>query len=429
MTDIAIQVENLGKLYRIGQLEQTTTFRESLVNAAGAPLRRFKERRVPSDNTQNTFWALRDVSFEVKRGEVIGIVGRNGAGKSTLLKVLSRITGPTKGRAHINGRVGSLLEVGTGFHPELTGRENIFMNGAILGMSRQEIRSKFDEIVAFSEVEKFLDTPVKRYSSGMYTRLAFSVAAHLEPEIMIVDEVLAVGDMTFQQKCLGKMNDVATQGRTILFVSHNMAAVESLCSRIVILESGQVAYDGPTTDGLRRYYELGRGNEIDGLYVAPDEVKGSPIIVRASVTDDRGIGDGQFACGAPLRFRIECRGQGQITRPDCGIAIENKRGIRITTLHTKCDPHFQSGMVEDTWSYECQTAGLVLAPGKYIVKLDLSDSVGQILHNVHSAMTLNILPTDYFGNSGKRVGGVVYCRQEWSAEKANTSSDTKAASN
>ncbi|HEX9998176.1 MAG TPA: ABC transporter ATP-binding protein [Abditibacterium sp.] len=429
MTDIAIRVENLSKLYRIGQVEKATTFRESLVNAAGAPLRRLKERRLPSDDTQNTFWALRDVSFEVKRGEVIGIVGRNGAGKSTLLKVLSRITGPTKGRAQIHGRVGSLLEVGTGFHPELTGRENIFMNGAILGMSRQEIRSKFDEIVAFSEVEKFLDTPVKRYSSGMYTRLAFSVAAHLEPEIMIVDEVLAVGDMAFQQKCLGKMNQVATQGRTVLFVSHNMAAVESLCSRIVILDSGQVNYDGATTDGLRRYYELGRGNEIDGLYIAPDEVKGSPTIVRASVTDEKGGGDGQFACGAPLRFRVECQGQSEMARPDCGIAIENKRGLRITTLHTKCDPHFQSGMVGNAWSYECQIEDLVLAPGQYVVKLGLSDSRGQILHNVENAMTLNILPTDFFGNSGKRVGGVVYCRQEWKVEKENTISITNGASN
>jgi len=224
MNDVAIRVENLGKLYHLGKRERYRTLRDTLVASIAAPFRRLRSGPSSSGGPE-TIWALKDVSFEVKHGEVIGIIGRNGAGKSTLLKILSRITEPTEGQATISGRVGSLLEVGTGFHPELTGRDNIFLNGAILGMKKAEIERKFDEIVAFAEVERFIDTPVKHYSSGMYVRLAFAVAAHLEPEILIVDEVLAVGDVAFQKKCLGKMGEASRSGRTVLFVSHNMAAV------------------------------------------------------------------------------------------------------------------------------------------------------------------------------------------------------------
>jgi len=233
MTDIAIRVENLSKLYHIGRARQRhDTLRDALSAAFRRPASRAARRE------DETLWALRDVSFEVQRGEVVGIIGRNGAGKSTLLKILSRITEPTSGRAEIHGRVGSLLEVGTGFHPELTGRENVYLNGAILGMHRTEIDRKFDEIVAFAEIEKFLDTPVKHYSSGMYVRLAFAVAAHLDPEILLVDEVLAVGDAAFQRKCLGKMDSVGKEGRTVLFVSHNMAAVTNLCDWGLLLDAG-----------------------------------------------------------------------------------------------------------------------------------------------------------------------------------------------
>ena len=229
MTDVAIRVENLGKRYRIGTAQQRhDTLRDALMHNLRSTLH--WPRRNGHANSSDTFWALKDVSFEVKRGEVVGIIGRNGAGKSTLLKVLSRITDPTEGSVDMYGRVGSLLEVGTGFHPELTGSDNIYLNGAILGMKRAEIIRKFDEIVAFAEVEKFIDTPVKHYSSGMYVRLAFAVAAHLEPEILLVDEVLAVGDAEFQKKCLGKMGQVAKEGRTVLFVSHNMGAIGSLCN-------------------------------------------------------------------------------------------------------------------------------------------------------------------------------------------------------
>jgi len=276
MSDIAVRVENLGKLYRIGQIVGYSTLRESLMNLAYAPMRRLrktgdgrqKTEQKTEDGRQKTeesglrspvssqspvsgppssvpshgnfLWALKDVSFEVKSGEAVGIIGRNGSGKSTLLKILSRITAPTEGRVEICGRVGSLLEVGTGFHPELTGRENIHLNGAVIGMKKAEVKRKFDEIVAFSEIEKFLETPVKRYSSGMYVRLAFAVAAHLEPEILIVDEVLAVGDSAFQKKCLGKMGSIASQGRTVLFVSHQMNSIRRLCERCIWLDAGHV---------------------------------------------------------------------------------------------------------------------------------------------------------------------------------------------
>lgn len=279
MNDLVVRVENLSKLYRLGQLVGYQTLRESLTNAMTAPFRHFRQTGDGGEATgnfgppssvsgpSNTIWALKNVSFEVKHGEVIGIIGSNGAGKSTLLKILSRITAPTEGYAEIHGRVGSLLEVGTGFHPELTGRENIYLNGAVLGMKRAEVKQKFDEIVEFSGVAKFLDTPVKRYSSGMYVRLAFSVAAHLEPDVLIVDEVLSVGDAAFQKKCVGKMGDVAREGRTVLFVSHNMVAVRTLCSRAILLNQGLIELDGNTTEVLQHY--LGTGKVTSNQVVWP----------------------------------------------------------------------------------------------------------------------------------------------------------------
>jgi lipopolysaccharide transport system ATP-binding protein len=259
MSDTVIRVENLGKKYIIGHQKQEryTAWRDVIANRAkslGRQLLTPFAKRMP-DPAVEEFWALKDVSFEVKQGDRLGIIGRNGAGKSTLLKILSRITDPTTGRITIKGRVASLLEVGTGFHPELTGRENIYLNGAILGMNRAEIKRKFDEIVAFAEVEKFLDTPVKRYSSGMYVRLAFAVAAHLEPEILVVDEVLAVGDAQFQKKCLGKMGDVAKEGRTVLFVSHNMGAITNLCESSIFLDSGQIIFTGSASEVVSKYLD------------------------------------------------------------------------------------------------------------------------------------------------------------------------------
>src|SRR5580704_3076647 len=258
MTDIAIRCEGIAKQYRIGERERYRALRDVITDMVTAPFRRVRSAsqdssHVNGNNKETRFWALKDVSFAIKRGEVAGIIGRNGVGKSTLLKILSRITEPTRGSADLWGRVGSLLEVGTGFHPELTGRDNIFLNGAILGMRRSEVARKFDEIVAFAELEKFIDTPVKRYSSGMYMRLAFAVAAHLELEILLVDEVLAVGDASFQKKCLGKMGQVSRDGRTILFVSHNAAAIKALCSKALLLTNGAVTGAGGVSDVMAFY--------------------------------------------------------------------------------------------------------------------------------------------------------------------------------
>jgi homopolymeric O-antigen transport system ATP-binding protein len=262
MSDIAIHVENVGKRYRIGERHRYKALRDTLTNALYAPVRAaasiFNDRHTDASHNggDNHFWSLKDVSFDIKQGDAVGIIGRNGAGKSTLLKILSRITKPTEGYIRIHGRVGSLLEVGTGFHPELTGRENIYLNGSIIGMKKKEIDRKLDEIIAFAEIEKFIDTPVKFYSSGMYIRLAFAVAAHLEPEILLVDEVLAVGDAAFQKKCLGKMGDVANQGRTVIFVSHNMNAVQSLCGRAVWLSEGSVCRDGRSDIVVSEYQNV-----------------------------------------------------------------------------------------------------------------------------------------------------------------------------
>jgi lipopolysaccharide transport system ATP-binding protein len=288
--DVVIRAEGLGKKYVIGheaERERYTALRDVIARNARGLWRKTADlahgRAIVGGDTTEEFWALKDVSFEVRRGEVLGIIGRNGAGKSTLLKILSRITEPTEGRVEIRGRVASLLEVGTGFHPELTGRENIYLNGAILGMTRAEIRRKFDEIVAFAEVEKFLDTPVKRYSSGMYVRLAFAVAAHLEPEILVVDEVLAVGDAEFQKKCLGKMQDVAGHGRTVLFVSHNMGAVRQLCQRGVVMRSGATVYDGEIDGAVSAHLSNAAGtagSQTEWTWTGNDAPGGAEVRLR-----------------------------------------------------------------------------------------------------------------------------------------------------
>ncbi len=283
MSKIAIKVNNLGKRYNIGARQAPyKTLRETLTGAIQSPFRRLAKllrgEAYGAAEMDEVIWALKGVSFEIGHGEIVGIIGHNGAGKSTLLKVLSRITEPTEGRGRICGRVGSLLEVGTGFHPELTGRENIFLNGAILGMRKKEMISKFDEIVSFSEVEKFIDTPVKFYSSGMYLRLAFSVAAHLEPEILLVDEVLAVGDVEFQKKCLGKMSDVAKEGRTVLFVSHNMPSVVNLCQRAILLEEGRIIADGESADVVQQYLTSVRSGGGEVSWPGPDKAPGNDIV-------------------------------------------------------------------------------------------------------------------------------------------------------
>ncbi len=309
MSEIIITVENLSKSYLIGhraaQRERYVALRDVIARETRNFTRKAIDlvcgRQIVQGDEVEEFWALQNVSFQVKRGEILGIIGRNGAGKSTLLKILSRITAPTGGRVVLGGRVASLLEVGTGFHRELTGRENIFLNGAILGMTQREIRKKFDEIVAFAQVEKFVDTPVKQFSSGMYMRLAFAVAAHLEPEILIVDEVLAVGDADFQKKCLGKMDEVSRRdGRTVLLVSHNLAAVAALTHRALVLDSGRVVADGPTQDAISTY--ISKGGSSTAYRRAPDQPTDAPHISRAEVitSDENGIH--QF--GEPLEVKL-----------------------------------------------------------------------------------------------------------------------------
>jgi lipopolysaccharide transport system ATP-binding protein len=293
MGEIAIQVERLGKKYRIGTPQVPyRTLRDGVMGVLTRSLRRFRNSTSPKQNSE-ILWALKDVSFEIKQGEVLGVIGRNGAGKTTLLKILSHITEPTEGRAILHGRVGSLLEVGTGFHPELTGRENIYLNGAILGMKRNEIKQRFDEIVTFAEVEKFIDTPVKHFSSGMYLRLAFAVAAHLEPEILLVDEVLAVGDAAFQKKCLGKMGDVAQKGRTVLFISHNMQAVRTLCKSALLLTDGRIETQGDVHSVVNTYLSKGLRNIADRVWENFETAPGSEFIKIRSArvipdTDNQG---------------------------------------------------------------------------------------------------------------------------------------------
>lgn len=327
MSDTVIKVENLSKRYVLGhQRGRGDGLRHAVEAALRNPIKWLKDRRRQSAKTEEEFWALKDVCFEVNRGEVVGIIGRNGAGKSTLLKILSRITEPTRGRIELNGRAACLLEVGTGFHPELTGRENIFLNGAILGMSRAEIQRKFDEIVAFSEVERFLDTPVKRYSSGMYVRLAFAVAAHLEPEILIVDEVLAVGDAAFQKKCLGKMNEVAKHGRTVLFVSHNMPMVSNLCQKGLMLRNGSVAERGAIGEVVEAY--LGEMSKLSVVPLAEREDRTGTGEIRATRIDLVNF-DGNslehVMTGQSLTVRLHYRCESNRLMRDCRVILSFRR--------------------------------------------------------------------------------------------------------
>lgn len=338
MTELAIKVEKISKRYTIGSMVGQKTFRETINDTVAAPFRRMRSAlrgQAAMGNTQE-FWALRDVSFNVNRGEVVGIIGRNGAGKSTLLKVLSRITEPTAGYAEVHGRVGTLLEVGTGFHPELTGRENVYLNGTILGMSRSEISRKFDEIVAFAEVEQFIDTMVKHYSSGMYLRLAFAVAAHLEPEILIVDEVLAVGDAQFQKKCLGKMGEIADQGRTVLFVSHDLTAINSLCQRVIWLDKGCVREIGSTRAVVANY--LNHATQHDSVNITRSQVGSGEMVLHAVRAVQYAEPTTILDCHADWTLEIEY----EIKRPVRGsrlfVLIKNLRGEYIFGSSDYDDP-------------------------------------------------------------------------------------------
>jgi len=422
MSDIAIRVENLSKLYRIGgRQERYKTLRESLTGAVTAPFRRLWSvvRGQSSAVANETIWALKDVSFEVQRGEVVGIIGRNGAGKTTLLKVLSRITEPTKGYAEIHGRVGSLLEVGTGFHPELTGRENIYLNGAILGMKRAEIDRKFDEIVAFAEIEKFISTPVKHYSSGMHVRLAFAVAAHLEPEILLVDEVLAVGDVAFQRKCLGKMEDVSHEGRTVLFVSHNMAAISHLCERAVLLDLGRIVRYGDTSDVVSSYLEMAE-SDSKVLLVDRRDRKGSGELRVQSITLRNGMGEEvkSFRVGETAVFELAYESSTRKAHKNVrvGFPIDSILGQRVSLLQNEMSGFFFEE-IPPKGRIMCKVPQLPLVAGRYHFSFCITLN-GIIADWVIKAGILEITAGDFF-DTGRTLDvqdGIVVLKQVWQVE-------------
>jgi len=414
MDDVVIRVENLSKRYRIGAREKADrTFREVLMDMAAAPFRRVRNIGT-SAPPEETIWALKDVSLEVKRGEVLGIIGRNGAGKSTLLKILSRITEPTEGRVEMRGRVASLLEVGTGFHEELTGRENIYLNGAVLGMKKAEIDRKFDEIVAFAEIEKFLDTPVKRYSSGMYVRLAFAVAAHLEPEILLVDEVLAVGDAGFQKKCLGKMGDVARGGRTVLFVSHNMAAVVNLCQRAVLIDAGRLVGVGEADRLVQTYLRRGSEDsaaEVDLTRHPGRPVWATPVLTRVSLSGADGETRKSFRMGESITISVSFNAPSPLASPKIGLGFNSSYGQRVfSVLSSFCrDFSFPSGTKQGT--IHCTIHDVALCPGLYSIKAAIGDS-GADLDAIEGAIEVEVVPDDVYG-SGRIPGaaqGLIYAK-------------------
>jgi lipopolysaccharide transport system ATP-binding protein len=436
MGNIAIEADGIGKKYRIGLKKQSYyTFRETVVESLKAPLRRFRRLGGGTISDKEEFWALRDVSFTVEHCEVVGIIGRNGAGKSTLLKILSRITRPTTGEARVYGRVGSLLEVGTGFHPELTGRENIFLNGAVLGMTRAEINRKFDEIVDFSGVEEFLDTPVKRYSSGMAVRLGFSVAAHLDPEILVVDEVLAVGDAEFQKKCLGKMEGIARAGRTVLFVSHNMSLISSLCKRVILFSSGSIASDGDTAVVVDHYmHSTAQAYQAD-LNEVPNYRWGAQEYAklhRISLFDeDMRPADTFFM------------GQGMIVR----LAVECKRPMKNALAGVKVLSRFGSAIhyFVSTWEglrvdlpvglhiFEFRIPRILLYPGRYYLSPWTAREGNPSEDRVERVLVLNVLGRDITGHTPDFdgyacSGGEVYAPCTCSLLDTNEAASSKACS-
>ena len=419
----ALRVENLSKLYRIdGDARlRYRTLRESLTESFRRGLRSLRADRADSNGAgaPGELWALKDVSFSVKPGEVLGVIGHNGAGKSTLLKVLSRITQPTGGRVELHGRVGSLLEVGTGFHHELTGRENIYLNGAILGLSRHDIDRRFDDIVAFSEVESFLDTPVKRYSSGMYTRLAFAVASHLEPEILVIDEVLAVGDMAFQKKCLGKMGQVGRSGRTVLFVSHNMTAVKSLCTRAVLIEDGQIVLNGSVDDVVDRYLTAGTDMPLTGLIPenAPrhQDVRDEARFLSVGVTDLDGNAASQLYFRQPFRVCVTCDVLKDIPDGHFEISISTVDGTHVTyatTIDGGVPPlHIPRGEHEVWADFD-----VTLLPRQYTIDVGVHHHNGATSDFVQRAFDFTVLRVAESGDDHyrwPRTRGLVRAAARW----------------
>ncbi|WP_217921338.1 ABC transporter ATP-binding protein [Miltoncostaea oceani] len=410
---LALRVDGIGKRYRLGEANGYRTLREGIASLG-------RRRRHVARESSAEMWALRDVTFDVRSGEVVGVIGRNGAGKSTLLKVLSRITEPTEGEARVTGRVGALLEVGTGFHPELTGRENILLNGAILGMRRADIRRNLDAIVAFAEIERFLDTPVKRYSTGMQMRLAFAVAAHLEPEILVIDEVLAVGDAEFQRKCLGRMGNVAREGRTVLFVSHNMAAVESLCDRVLWLEGGRVVADGPAGDVVSRYLQASFSPDNDRSWTDPADAPGDEHVRvrRARVRPVGGSADDPIDVGTPFDIEIEYWNLIAGARIDLSLHVYNEQGVLVFNA-APLDSTPGRGLPRPAGLYRevCSVPARLMNDGVHTVEMLVVRNDTEVVFGLSELVTFNI--RDDLEGRGSWYGGwagAVRPRLDWSSD-------------
>ncbi len=409
MTQTVIHGEGLGKRYHRGLHAEPGLLRDSLSRFARSPFSAFRRSR------EEPFWALKGVSLEVREGEVLGLIGRNGVGKTTLLKILSRITRPTTGWAEIHGRVGSLLEVGTGFHPELTGRENTFLSGAILGMGKREIERKFDEIVAFAELEKFIDTQVKHYSSGMYVRLAFAVAAHLEPQILLVDEVLAVGDINFQKKCLGKMGDVARTGRTVILVSHNLGAINALCSRCMILEGGRTTFDGATGEATTRYYSDSL-NLTDGADLLSRPRRGSGkarfSTIHIQPLDPSGLPLEVAYPGCDLRIEVELQCLSKFSACNFAIIFYDSNGYRVIDTNTAQKGEFVSLDAGQVARAHFVLREVLLKPGRYIVGLWLGRDCLETVDDVESATAIDFVESEETNRHTVIYPGVYLCRFE-----------------
>lgn len=392
----AIVVEDLGKMYRLGKKQPSVI---NLSERISNGLRSLKNKLSRNDEAYNEFWALKDINFSINHGEVVGIIGRNGAGKSTLLKILSRIVEPTTGKATVRGRLGSLLEVGTGFHPELTGRENIYLNGSILGMRRQEIQDQFSNIVDFSGISEFLDTPVKRYSSGMYVRLAFAVAAHLNPEILVIDEVLAVGDAAFQKQCLGKMREVSQAGRTVLFVSHNMSAVESLCGSCIYLQNGKVQQQGASKTIINSYLQsVSSSSAVRDLSSPSLRSKGhQPLILSAKLTDIKGIKTNTFQMGDDIVVTINFSTTSHPIVPIFGVVFKDKYDVPIFGLNNSTTNTVLTERPVSYGSIDCSINHIPLMPGSYGIDLFLGDGNAD-LDVIENAVFVHIEQADVFGS-------------------------------
>jgi lipopolysaccharide transport system ATP-binding protein len=439
MSEIAIRCEGLSKQYRIGQQERYKALRDVIADAAASPLRRLRHAlrngsevsRLPNGNGSATgsdlIWALDDVSFEVKRSEVVGIIGRNGAGKSTLLKIFSRITKPTRGHAEINGRVGALLEVGTGFHPELTGRENIYLNAAILGMRKAEVQRKFDEIVAFAEVDKYIDTPVKRYSSGMYVRLAFAVAAHLEPEILIVDEVLAVGDASFQKKCLSQMGRAARGGRSILFVSHNLAAINALCTRCLLLDQGLLVLDGTPAEVTAQYQRRVYDNALNFESLKEVEHCGTARAQFTALEIQGYTRDGSplsyVQTGSDFEITVEITGRDDIQDVNVAAVIYDVNGVRLLDVNTALKSSFLSLSGGQKAQVSFRLEDVLLKPGTYLLGLWLGRGGIEEIDSVQHAASFSVEPSPSELKHTETFPGPYQCRFDHSI-KLHPSTDS-----